>query len=242
MNSIKLVTFDATNTILRFKMPPWQYYSVVARHYGYKVSEEILKDRMNDSFKLLNTKHPNFGRDDLNWEKWWRKLVELTFKDQLPSNAKIDEIATKLINEFRTPKCWIIADGSCQLLQFLRTKDAAVGVISNFDPRLKDILKNLDLINSFDFILTSYDIGFSKPDQRIFSSAIKACGKLVEPSQCLHIGDDVEKDYRAAKAAGWHALLIGPLQTGCEMPPAKEHVFSSIDKLNIAVQNNNVKL
>ena len=32
----------------------------------------------------------------------------------------------------------------------------------------------------------------------------------LDPSECLHIGDNVENDYQAARAAGWNALLLKP--------------------------------
>lgn len=243
MQGIKLVTFDATNTLLKFKVPPWQYYSIVARDYGFKGTSEILKSRMKDSFKVMEERHPNFGKGGVTWENWWKQLVKLTFRGQMPdyANNNIEIIANKLINEFRTSRCWDVADGSRKLLDVLKKKNIHIGVISNFDPRLVDILKNINLYKEFDFVLTSYDIGFSKPDTKIFESAIKACKALPKPLECLHIGDSFEKDYKGGKAAGWHALMVGSDISNITLVPQK-HVFMSILDLCKAVQQNKIYL
>lgn len=241
MQGIKLVTFDATNTLLKFRIPPWQYYGLVARDYGFTGSDDGLKYRMMESFKFMNEQHPNFGQSDVTWRNWWLQVVELTFKDQLPPSVDINKIAMKLIDEFRTTKCWTVAYGSPKLLKLLKKKGITLGVISNFDPRLNDILRNVNLRDLFDFVLTSYEVGFSKPDARIFERALKYCKTPTEPSQSIHIGDDLEKDYKAAREAGWHALLVTP-KVKPDKPSAKDHVFTSIESLYETVQQNAVKL
>lgn len=241
MQAIKLVTFDATNTLLKFKIPPWQYYGLVARDFGFTGSDDVLETQMKESFKLMSKQHPNFGQNDVSWRCWWHEVVKLTFKSHLPASVDVDKIAMKLIKEFSSRKCWTVAYGSPKLLQLLKKNGVTVGVISNFDPRLSDILRSVNLHNLFDFVLTSYEVGYSKPDARIFEKALKYCKEPVEPSQALHVGDDMEKDYCGTRAAGWHALLVAPnLKLG--IPLAKDHVFTSIDALYEAVDQNAISL
>ena len=48
-----------------------------------------------------------------------------------------------------------------------------------------------------------------KPDPRIFELALKTSGiSNLRPEDCLHIGDKPLLDYRAAKNAGWNAVLV----------------------------------
>ncbi|KAI5640902.1 haloacid dehalogenase-like hydrolase domain-containing protein [Phthorimaea operculella] len=242
LQGIKLVTFDATNTLLKFKVPPWQHYAAVAREYGFKGTSDDLKHRLLNSYKIMWNQHPNFGRTSLQWEPWWKQVVKLTFDGQLPSQADIEVIATRLIDEFKTTKCWSQAEGGKNLIQLLRNKGiTSVGVISNFDPRLVDILKSVRIHDSFDFILTSYETGFSKPDERIFKKALEKCDLGVIPSESLHIGDDLAKDYDAAKSAGWHALIISQ-NTKTEKPPASDHVFNNLEEVIYAIENDKLKL
>lgn len=241
LKGIKLVTFDATNTLLKFRVPPWEHYAVVARDHGFAGTPDDLKCRLLDSYKIMWSKYPNFGKSKINWENWWRQVVTLTFKGQLPGNANINCIADRLIEEFKTSKCWCTAEGCHKLVRLLRKSGMSIGVISNFDPRLNDILQNVQLHQNFDFIITSYEIGYSKPDRRIFKHALEKCNKSIDPSECIHIGDDVKKDYEGARAAGWHALLVGS-KVQNEKPPAPQHVFSNLEDLSIAIEQNRLEI
>ncbi len=53
--------------------------------------------------------------------------------------------------------------------------------------------------------MLSYDVGFEKPDSRIFDATKQM---LWGQERFLHIGDDLEKDYSAAKRAGWEGILL----------------------------------
>ena len=59
--------------------------------------------------------------------------------------------------------------------------------------------------DDINFLILSYDVGFEKPDSRIFDAA-----KQMVPGQerFLHVGDDLQKDYYAAKRAGWEGFLL----------------------------------
>lgn len=84
-----------------------------------------------------------------------------------------------------------------------------LGVISNFDSRLDALLQNMKLNEYFDFVLSSYQAGYEKPDREIFLKAMKESGlKDLKPYECLHIGDTPVTDYLGAKKAGWFSILI----------------------------------
>lgn len=107
--------------------------------------------------------------------------------------------------------------------------DTAIGVLTNSDGRVPQILSSFGLsvgpwrygaphtcaMNSsgehrdIDFVALSYDIGFEKPDSRIFDAAkgMVHCSLGQEP-RYIHVGDDLGKDYFAAQAAGWHGVLL----------------------------------
>lgn len=242
LKGIKLVTFDATNTLLKFRIPPWEFYATVARDYGFKGTGHDLKQRMLDNLQVMSRKFPNFGRDTIKWHEWWRRVVKATFHGQLPPFiTNLDSLADHLIDEFKTTKCWTCAEGGDDLLRILKNRQITIGVISNFDPRLHDILQNTNLSKSLDFVSTSYEIGFSKPDIRIFKDALDKCKLRVKPSESLHVGDDVRKDYMGARTSGWHALIVAnDLDT--ETPPASQHVFKSLDKLALAIDKNQLVL
>ncbi|XP_038216850.1 rhythmically expressed gene 2 protein-like [Zerene cesonia] len=228
-NKIKLITFDATNTLLKFCTTPWEYYSKVASENGYKVSEDVIKDQFYKSYRVFSQEYPNFGRETIHWDNWWRRIVHATFNDQIRDTAAINRIATALIEDYKTPKCWCHAKGSLELLRYLKKHGVTLGVISNFDPRLHEILHKMCVHSYFKFVLTSYEAGYSKPDRRIFESAVKLSSAPVLPHECLHIGDDFKKDFEGAKGAGWHGILVRDNKSSLEQLNPKYQCLNLIE-------------
>lgn len=59
------------------------------------------------------------------------------------------------------------------------------------------------------FVALSYDIGFEKPDKRLFDATKEMANVYKDANmKCIHIGDDMEKDYQGAEAAGWMGVLL----------------------------------
>jgi putative hydrolase of the HAD superfamily len=75
-----------------------------------------------------------------------------------------------------------------------------LAVISNFDSRLRFILQHLGISNYFSYIFISSELGADKPDPEIFRRALKIM--QLNADEVLHVGDDPERDWKAAKAAG----------------------------------------
>ena len=73
-------------------------------------------------------------------------------------------------------------------------------MISNFDGRLRFILQHLGISNYFSYIFISSELGADKPDPEIFRRAITIMH--LNANEVLHAGDDPERDWKAAKAAG----------------------------------------
>lgn len=158
--------------------------------------------------------------------------------DKLPS-----ELAPKLIHRFHCDEGYTLYDDVKPLLHKLRTyakrtdRSIVVGVITNSDDRVPDILQAFDLKvnalryqghqedpldpdNDIDFAIMSYDVGHEKPDRRIFDAAIETLASIIavseEPLRSLeaeswnkvYIGDEYKKDVIGALSAGWSVALI----------------------------------
>jgi len=75
-----------------------------------------------------------------------------------------------------------------------------LSVISNFDGRLRFILEHLGISKFFKHVFISSELGADKPDPEIFRRALKVIN--LKPEQVLHVGDDAERDWKAARSAG----------------------------------------
>lgn len=206
----KLCTFDVTNTLLRFKMSVGEQYSKVGRIYGVDREPSKITAAFHQNWKSMNLNYPNFGcNNGLSSREWWNKLVQSTFAvdgNQL-SNKELACISNHLYDIYRKNVCWEVVPGAVSLLKHLKEDNILLGVISNFDERLTSVLSATDLDSYFNFVLASYVVRVAKPDKRIFDLALHSSSGVLS-SEALHIGDDVELDYHAAKNAGWNAFLI----------------------------------
>ncbi len=81
-----------------------------------------------------------------------------------------------------------------------------LGVVSNWDCGLADVLGGLGVADRFDVVAASAVVGAGKPDPAIFHHALGALG--VPPGAALHCGDLPAYDCAGAAAAGVRAVLI----------------------------------
>jgi putative hydrolase of the HAD superfamily len=84
-----------------------------------------------------------------------------------------------------------------------------LGVISDtiFSPGrvLKQLLAHYGLLDCFDGFIFSDEIGFAKPDLRVYTAAAQMLG--VTPEEIVHIGDREEKDITGPQAVGAGGIL-----------------------------------
>jgi len=79
-------------------------------------------------------------------------------------------------------------------------------MISNWDERLHRLIEGLGIRDRLDPVIASYEVGFEKPDRRIFEAAVAASG--VAPERSLLIGDEPVMDVEGAIAIGMKAVLV----------------------------------
>jgi putative hydrolase of the HAD superfamily len=132
---------------------------------------------------------------------WWRELVGRVFDQVAPSLSELDrdnffEIAYE---HFAEAGVWKLYPEVLDVLKQLRER-FQLAVISNFDGRLRLILQNLGISKYFAHVFISSELGADKPDPEIFRRALK--GMHLKANEVLHVGDDPERDWKAAKEAG----------------------------------------
>ncbi len=92
-----------------------------------------------------------------------------------------------------------------ETLQALKAKGLRVGVGTNMTARMQyRKLIRLGLSEWVDFVVTSDECVFDKPDPRFFDLVIRKAGCPAE--NCLFIGDNYQLDYLGARASGLQAL------------------------------------
>jgi putative hydrolase of the HAD superfamily len=75
-----------------------------------------------------------------------------------------------------------------------------LGIVSNFYGNLTTVCDNAQVRRYFGVIVDSARVGISKPDPRIFMTAVEALG--IEPGRAVMVGDSLARDMAGARAAG----------------------------------------
>jgi HAD superfamily hydrolase (TIGR01662 family) len=92
----------------------------------------------------------------------------------------------------------------------LKQKWVRVGIITNTtistEKDVRKTLQQLGLESYVDFIVTSVDAGCEKPDERIFSIALRTAG--VKANDAVMVGDRVAKDIVGGNRIGMKTILF----------------------------------
>lgn len=111
----------------------------------------------------------------------------------------IDRITDRyLSSRFADP---VLFDDVVPALETLRHQ-ARLGVITNGNSKLDA----LGLDAYFDAEFVAEQVGYAKPDRRIYQHAAATIG--VDPPDLMMVGDSYDKDVVAAQQAGWRAVWL----------------------------------
>ncbi len=94
-------------------------------------------------------------------------------------------------------------EGIKDFLGYLKNKGIRTGVISNISYASSVVAERINRLlpeNAFEFIITSSNYIFRKPNKRIFELALEKAG--LEPDEVWYIGDQYECDVKGALNAG----------------------------------------
>lgn len=198
---IRAILFDAAGTLFYLTKTVGDHYAYVGREVGLDLDAERLESAFDAAWKQMPRRAAIDGPRENDDKGWWRDLVGRVFDQVAPSLSELDrdnffEIAYE---HFAEAGVWKLYPDVLDVLEQLR-KRFQLAVISNFDGRLRLILQNLGISKYFAHVFISSELGADKPDPQIFRRALKEMH--LDAHEVLHVGDDPERDWKAAKEAG----------------------------------------
>jgi putative hydrolase of the HAD superfamily len=208
------VFFDAVGTLFSLRIPVGEIYLERARKYGFRQSDSDLESKITESFRhAFRTQaplaFPGAAREcipELEFA-WWKRLVRETFAPFGGVEGE-DALFRELYELFRTDVPWRLEPGATALLDALRSNGRRLGMITNYDSRVRDVLAALGIAQFFEVVIVSSEAGQAKPGKEIF---LEGCLQLkTDPGEALHVGDDFREDYEGAISAGLRAVLYDP--------------------------------
>ena len=140
---------------------------------------------------------------------YWHHFAGMTLEKATGEPAEdlfILELLGRLRTAFRDTAAWQVYPDVVPALDALRAAGVRLGVVSNWDSRLPDLLDDLGLADRFETIGVSHLEGLEKPNPGLFERVLGRLG--ARPDQALHVGDVPELDLLGAHAAGVDAVLV----------------------------------
>jgi len=207
----RVIFLDAVGTLFGVKGSVGEVYSAIARQFGVAVSPDRLNSSFFQCFKAAGAPaFPNSHGAVLQAKEfsWWRQVVSQTFQqaEALDQFADFDAFFTALYAHFATADPWILYPDVRPTLAHWQRSGIRLGILSNFDSRLYQVLPALDLADFFSSVTISTEVGVAKPDRQIFAIALEK--HQCSPDRAWHIGDSYSEDVKAAHTAGLHPIWI----------------------------------
>ncbi|KAF8747261.1 hypothetical protein HU200_013251 [Digitaria exilis] len=197
---------DAGGTLLQVARPVAETYASIGRRYGVTKPEKGIMEGFKRAFSAPWPKTLRYQGDG---RPFWRIVVAEA------TNCTDDDYFEEVYQHYAHGDAWRLPDGADTTLREL--KDAggqapvlvlfSLAVVSNFDTRLRKLLKDLDVSDMFDAIVVSSEVGYEKPAPEIFKIALDQIG--VDATKAVHVGDDETADKAGANAIGLECWLWG---------------------------------
>ncbi len=207
--SVRAITFDAGNTLLSANPPPPAIYAQVLTRLGRPVSAAEVGPVFMEVWAEAQLRVPagvdRYAATPGGERAWWGAFVREVL-ERLHHDADPQQALDILYEEFTKPEVWEVFPDVFDTLQYLKDLGFALGLISNWDSRLPELLDRLGLASYLDVISVSSLEGVEKPAARIFTHTAAKLG--VRPEQVVHVGDSPLEDYEGARRAGFTPVLI----------------------------------
>jgi putative hydrolase of the HAD superfamily len=200
-SKFEAIFFDAVGTLFYLPRSVGYHYAMVAAKIGLQLDSQKLDRTFLGAWNRMPPRPAIEGPRENDDKDWWRELVDVVLRDIAPSLSELDrdnffEIAYE---HFAEAGVWQLYPEVADVLEKIR-RHFQLAVVSNFDGRLRMILEQLGISKFFTHVFVSSEIGADKPDPEIFRRALKFIH--LPADQVLHVGDDPNRDWKAARSAG----------------------------------------
>jgi len=219
------IFFDATDTLLRVRGSVGAVYAPVAARHGLALTSRAIDAAFQPAMAAAPPPAfpgatpealPCLERD------WWHAVVQRALVPLGPFPG-FEAFFAEVFAIFRTPEPWELLPGARAALETLRTQGRRLGLISDMDSRLLDVLAALELDHLLETVVLSPSAGFAKPDPRLFTLALERAGATAASS--AHVGDSLRADIAGARAAGMLAIYFDSRGRGdapAEVPAVRQ--------------------
>lgn len=202
---IKYVFFDLDHTLIDTKSAEDVGIGLLYETYGFnKISS--LEDFIKKWNELTKHYYKLYTAKQISHDEQRTKRIEGLFE---AFNHPLDEQPLEIYNQYLKfcENAWHAFPDVIPTLKSLKKLGCNIGLISNGDYQKQvSKLKKIKILKYFDYVNTSSQFDYSKPDVRLFKSVFYL--NDIPVNEVCYVGDSYEKDYIPSAEAGCSAVLI----------------------------------
>jgi len=208
------VLFDLDDTLVAFDAVTNQSWKEVCVEYttskrGLNPEALFAAIRKVSDWYWSDPERHRIGRNNMPPAR--RKIVREAFLTMDLPEADADAVAERY-SMVRLDNMYVLP-GAQSTLDLLLSRGYRLGLLTNGDGETQRYkIKRFDLAKYFKTILIEGEIGFGKPDVRMYWLALSALG--VKPEQTYMVGDNLNWDVEAPQQMGIKAIWIDRKGTG----------------------------
>ncbi len=206
---MKAILFDAVGTILRPHPSVGAVYAQAAEPFGVRCGRRALERAFHRSYRALSPRRfRGDGRLQTSEERerrWWKAVVARSFREAGCGHAP-REVTEAAFESFSAGTAWRPYADAVPSMEELLREGLMLGVVSNFDSRLRRVMDETGLGRYCRTLVISSEQGWAKPSPNIFLEAVRRLG--VRAGEALYVGDRRKEDYLGARRSGMHALWL----------------------------------
>jgi putative hydrolase of the HAD superfamily len=203
----RAIFFDAAGTLIRLTKTVGQHYALVGQRQGLALEAAALDRAFAELWNEMPLRRATGQPREDDDKGWWRDLVKRLL-DRIAVHVDPldrDTFFEAAYGHFAEAGVWELYPEVREVLEAL-VPQFELAVVSNFDGRLRFILQHLTISRYFRHVFLSSELGADKPDPFIYRRALEVSG--FEPGEVMHVGDDPERDWAAARAAGLEVFRL----------------------------------
>ena len=204
MKMPKMILFDYGQTLVAEQ-----------KFNGVKGTEAVLRYATRNKYHLsaeqVQAKATEINQEFGRYDPKKRHLLQIEIPNTMftPYLYESQGIEVALSNSEIDTVFWDAAapgtptEGIKEFLEYLKSKDIRTGVISNIAYAPSVVAERINRLlpeNTFEFIITSSNFMFRKPNKRIFDLALEKAD--LKPDDVWYIGDQYECDIKGSLNAG----------------------------------------
>ena len=205
---LKAVTFDLWTTIIEpidYQRPRIEYVRHFLKRKGYSFNMQALQSAYSHSLERFCHVWQNEHRHMPSTQRLGFMIDRLGVELSQEDLANVVEYFEETVLHDLPP---LVAGAETVLDSLYGSYKLGLICDSGMSPGrvMREVLTRLDLLRYFSATVFSDELGYTKPDVRMFECALEQLG--VAAQDAIHVGDLLNTDVAGAKAAGMKTVWL----------------------------------